>query len=91
MSEDQAKAQDAAAPKPWLERKENVTKIAWTLYLVCAILVLLDLPIHRHAEMGFDGNFGFYGAYGFIGSVFLVLVAKQLRKLLKRPEGYYDE
>jgi hypothetical protein len=41
--------------------------------------------------MGFDGNFGFYGAYGFIGSVFLVLVAKQLRKLLKRPEGYYDD
>ena len=91
MSEDQAKTEPAGAPKPWLDRKENVTKIAWALYLVCAILVLMDFPIHRHAEMGFDGSFGFYAAYGFFGSVFLVLVAKQLRKVLKRPEDYYDD
>mgnify|MGYP006205863133 FL=1 len=91
MSENQTKAEDAAAPTPWLERKENVSKIAWTLYLSCAILVFLDLSIHRHAEMGFDGNFGFYGAYGFFASVILVFAAKQMRKLLKRPEDYYDD
>ena len=52
--------------------------------------MLADLIIHRHAEVGADAFFGFYGLYGFIGSVFLVLAAKQLRKLLKRSEDYYD-
>jgi len=93
MSEDPHKQDGAGAPgsKTWLDRKENVTKIAWALYLVCAVLVLLDFAIHRHADMGFDGNYGFYAAYGFFGSVFLVLVAKQMRKFLKRPEDYYDD
>jgi hypothetical protein len=35
--------------------------------------------------------FGFYGFYGFIGCVGLVLGAKALRKVLFRPEDYYDE
>jgi hypothetical protein len=34
--------------------------------------------------------FGFYGWYGFVGCVGLVLVAKALRVILKRPEDYYD-
>jgi hypothetical protein len=75
-----------------LERKANVTKVAWALYIVCAVVILLDFPIHRHADTSFDGNFGFYGAYGFVGSVLLVLVAKYiLRRIVKRPEGYYDD
>ena len=79
------------APR-WLDRKANVTKVAWALYIVCAAVILLDFPIHRHADSSFDGNFGFYGAYGFIGSVMLVLVAKNiLRRIVKRPEDYYDD
>ena len=74
----------------WLDRSENVTKIAWALYIVCAVVVLLDFVIHRHADVGADGFFGFYAAYGFFGSVGLVLAAKQMRKLLMRPENYYD-
>ena len=74
----------------WLDAKENVTKVARALYVVCALAVLAALIIHRHAEVGADAFFGFYGLYGFIGSVFLVLAAKQLRKLLKRSEDYYD-
>ena len=34
--------------------------------------------------------FNFYGFYGFIGCVFLVLMAKELRKLVMRDEDYYD-
>ncbi|MEP4380812.1 MAG: hypothetical protein ABJ215_01055 [Alphaproteobacteria bacterium] len=79
------------APR-WLDSKANVTKVAWTLYIVCAIAVLLDFVIHRHGEAGFDETFGFYGAYGFVGSVLLVIVAKEiLRRIVKRPEDYYDD
>ena len=83
----------AADERPrWLDRKANVTKVAWALYIACAIAMLLDFVIHRHGETGFDENFGFYGAYGFIGSVLLVLVAKNiLRRIVMRPEDYYDD
>ena len=77
--------------KPWwLDRKENVKKVAYALYGVCAFVFLLDFVIHRHAELGADGTYGFYAIYGFVGSVFLVMSAKQLRRILKRPEDYYD-
>jgi len=74
----------------WLDRKENVTKVARGLYLLCGVLVLLDLFIHRHAVVGVDGWFAFYALYGFVGSVGLVMTAKLLRLWLKRPEDYYD-
>jgi hypothetical protein len=41
--------------------------------------------------MGVDEYIGFYGAYGLIGSIFLVFLSHQIRKLLKRPEDYYDD
>ena len=76
----------------WLDRKENVTKIAYTLYVVCAILLLSDLVARTHPETQIDAIPFFYGVYGFVGSVFLVLTAKEvLRRFLKRPEDYYDD
>jgi hypothetical protein len=35
--------------------------------------------------------FGFYSVYGFVACVLLVLLAKEMRKLLIRKEDYYDE
>jgi hypothetical protein len=34
--------------------------------------------------------FGFYAIYGFVACVLLVVIAKELRKLLMRDENYYD-
>ena len=76
----------------WLDRKENVTKIAWTLYVVCAIVLLADLVARTHPENQIDAVPFFYGVYGFVGSVGLVLAAKEiLRRFVKRPEDYYDD
>ena len=33
---------------------------------------------------------GFYAGYGFVACVLLVLIAKEMRKLLMRREDYYD-
>ena len=62
----------------------------WALYIACALALLGELVIDRYAEVGADGYFGFYGVYALIVSVILVLAAKLLRKLVTRPEGYYD-
>ena len=74
----------------WLDDIRNVHKIFWALVVVCAGLLLCDAFIHRHTEFAFQGWFGFFGLYGFFLSFLLVLTSKELRKILKRDEDYYD-
>ncbi len=77
--------------KYWLDEPRNVKKVLRTLYAICAGLIALDFFYHKHTEFGFEGWFGFYGVYGFVACVALVLIAKELRKVLGRSEGYYGE
>ncbi len=78
-------------PKRWLDHPRNVRKILWALYTVCGLLLAVDLIYHRHTDFAFEDFFGFYGLYGFGACVALVLIAKELRKVLSRPEDYYGE
>jgi len=52
-------------------------------------LLVIDFLYHRHSMHPWDSWWGFYAGYGFLGCVLLVLIAKLLRKLVKRPEDYY--
>jgi hypothetical protein len=74
----------------WLDRKENVTKVYWAVWVVCGVLLLIDPLIHKHEEFAFAEWFGFFGFFGFFACVGLVLAAKALRRILKRPEDYYE-
>lgn len=76
--------------KYWLDDPRNVTRICWALYVVCALLFLADGFYHKHPHFAVESWFGFYAIYGFFACVGLVLAAKVLRILLKRPEDYYD-
>ena len=93
MTEDAPVTDEPAEERTWwLDRKENVTKIARALYIVCGVVLLADLIIDRHPETDIDSIPFFYGIYGFVGSVFLVMTAKEvLRRFVKRPEDYYDD
>jgi hypothetical protein len=74
----------------WLDQPRNVARIYRGLWIAGALLALLDLVVHRHAEAGIDAGFAFYAAFGFAACVALVLAAKGLRRLVMRPEDYYD-
>jgi hypothetical protein len=74
----------------WLDSAANVTRLYRGVWAVGIVLMLLDLAIHRHAEIGLDVLFGFYCLYGFVACVALVLTAKALRRVLMRPEDYYE-
>ncbi len=58
---------------------------------VLAGLVLGDLLIHAHPGFGIDGTFGFYAWYGLGTCVAMVLFAKGLGVVLKRPDTWYEE
>ncbi|MEM8709971.1 MAG: hypothetical protein AAGG01_03395 [Planctomycetota bacterium] len=59
-------------------------------FVASAILFVLDFIIHRHSHPGVDSWPGFYPIYGFVGCVVLVLVAKEMRKVVMRDEDYYE-
>lgn len=75
----------------WLDDPKNVDKIVYGLAAFCALLVAADLFIEKHPHFSFESWFGFFGFFGFVGCVFLVLVAKELRKIVMRSEDYYDD
>ena len=68
----------------------NVKIVIGALVAVCAVLLLADLFYRKDVHYGAERWFGFYGFYGFVGCVFLVLAAKEMRKIVMREEDYYD-
>jgi hypothetical protein len=75
----------------WLDDMRNVDKLVYTLYGICAVLLLIDVFVHKHGPFAIEHWFGFYGIYGFVACVGLVLAARALRVVLIRPEDYYDQ
>jgi hypothetical protein len=53
-------------------------------------LLAIDVFVPKHGPFAIEHVYGFYGIFGFIACVALVLIAKQLRRVLMRPEDYYD-
>jgi hypothetical protein len=74
----------------WLVRADTI-KLLWRVFIgVLAALVALDLIVAHHPHFGIDGTFGFGAWFGFASCVGLVLFAKALGSILKRPDTYYD-
>ncbi len=57
---------------------------------LCALLFAVEPLVHKHGEFRFEEWFGFHGIFGFVACVALVIAAKGLRRLLMRPEDYYE-
>ena len=81
--------------KRWLDDPVNVKRFIRWFFISCGFMAVLDLVFilhlrHKHVEFSFEGFPFFYCFYGLGACVLLVLVAKQLRKILKRDEDYYD-
>lgn len=75
----------------WLVRDSTI-KLLWVLFvIILAATVLADFFIHPHAFFPLAGTFGFGAWFGFLSCVILILFAKGLGFILKRPDTYYDD
>lgn len=72
------------------DKPKNVQRLLRGFYTICAILFLVDFAVHRHIYHAWEKLPAFYALYGFVACVLLVLVAKEMRKVLMRKEDYYD-
>jgi hypothetical protein len=74
----------------WLVHPKTIRALWIVGALVLAGLVALDLIVKHKPHFGIDGTFGFGAWFGFAACVAMVLFAKALGALLKRPDTYYD-
>ena len=93
MKERDRKEPDMKEPerKHLFDDPRNVRRLMYALYTLCGLSLLLDFVVDRHVDHPWEALWGFYCLYGFGACVLLVLVAKEMRKVLMRGEDYYDE
>jgi len=72
------------------DNPENIKRLLYGFYICCVVLIGIDFFFHRHVAHPWEEMFGFYGLYGFLACTLLVIVAKQIRKIIMRDESYYD-
>ncbi|MGE0361981.1 MAG: hypothetical protein AB7H93_10575 [Vicinamibacterales bacterium] len=82
---------DRSSDDHWLVRPATIRGLWIGAGVVLAVVVALDLAVSHHPYFGVDGTFGFGAWYGFAACVALVLLAKALGVVLKRPDTFYDD
>ncbi|MCB1865307.1 MAG: hypothetical protein KDG50_07725 [Chromatiales bacterium] len=74
----------------FFDQPKNVRRILRVFYAICAILVALEFVVHRHIAHPWERLWSFYALFGFVACVLLVVIAKEMRKVVMRREDYYD-
>lgn len=77
-------------PLHWLVRPATIRKLWIGFSVVLATVVLAQTVIYIKGYFVVDGWFGFGAVYGFVCCLLMVLAAKVLGTVLKRPQNYYD-
>ena len=74
----------------WLVRPATIRKLWFGFSAVLVLVVLAQTVIYIKGYFGVDAWFGFGAVYGFASCLLMVLLAKVLGVLLKRPQDYYE-
>ncbi len=75
----------------WLVRPGTI-RLLWVAFIVVlALTVAAQLLIPVKGYFGLDGWLAFGAVFGFVSCLAMVLVAKALGFVLKRPDDYYAE
>lgn len=75
----------------WLVRPSTIRKLWIGFAVILGLTLAAQLFVHLHEYFTVDGVPGFYAFYGFFSCVAMVVVAKLLGLLLKRPDTFYDD
>ncbi|MBP9905108.1 MAG: hypothetical protein KBF66_06090 [Rhodoferax sp.] len=74
----------------WLDKPQNIQKLWRGFLLVLALTVVAELFIELHPHFEIEHWMGFNAAYGFITCLLMIMGAKLLGLLLKRPDTHYE-
>lgn len=62
-----------------------------TFIAVLAVSVVAELFIEKHPHFDVERFFASYALYGFLACAALIVIAKAIGAVLKRPDDYYDD
>lgn len=63
----------------------------WKTFIAVLVLtVLAGSLVETHAHFAVERFFGSYALYGFLACAALILIARAIGLILKRPDSYYD-
>jgi len=71
-------------------RVSRVSTLYRILWCVAVVLGAVDFFYHKHVAYKIEGFPAFYGIFGFVVAVAGIFIARELHKVLKRSETYYD-
>lgn len=75
----------------WLVRPATI-RLLWRVFIaVLALTVLAEFLVEHHPHFGIESVPGFGAWYGFLACAGMIVFAKGLAVLLKRPDTYYEE
>jgi hypothetical protein len=75
----------------WLDDPRHI-RILWRAFLAAlALTVAAELVVTLHPHFEVESVFGFSAWFGFAACVAMIVAAKGLGLLLKRPDDHYDE
>jgi hypothetical protein len=75
----------------WLTRPQTIRNLWIVFGVVLAAVVVAELFVTPEVHFAIERVFGFYALFGFASCAVLIVVAKVLGLLLKRPDTYYDD
>ncbi len=73
------------------DHPKNVKRLRLVFFIVLILVLAAEFFVEMHGEFAVEHFYGFYAVYGFMSYVFLIFVAKGLRRLIMRKEEYYDK
>ena len=74
----------------WLDEPRNVRGL-WRAFLAVLVLtVVAEFVVPANPHFAIEALPGFNAAYGFLACAAMIVVAKLLGLLLKRPDQYYE-
>lgn len=77
--------------KHWLTRPETIRRL-WILFIaILAATVAAEFFIEHKAHFSVEAIFGFSAWYGFLACAALIIFAKALGLVLKKPDTYYEK
>jgi uncharacterized membrane protein len=73
-----------------IERSAIPSRVLYALAVLAAIAVAADFLYTKSPAFAWQGWAAFYGGFAFAACIVFALIARVLRRLLARPEDYYE-
>lgn len=75
----------------WLDDPANIRRLWRGFLVVLALTVIAGTLVDLHPHFEVEKWFGFNAVYGFLACLAMIVGAKVLGLILKKPDTYYAE